>query len=477
MAGQVSAQLPAQALPQAQAKAATAQATPAQANVDPNQIGNAKAKTDALTSAQTAQTSESNAAAVSEADAKAKVKDLLLRQASMTTGSAMSGLQPWNKGWVMEGMNPADAQSVKPLLSKEQGMKTMEDNSMMDTVNQGDLQKILKSLENQLQEVRGNADVMGASPEVLANESNLKSFSPNANARMGSEDFMSVRKSMQDSSQIANPENANQVAGKNADAVQRVGMNSASMGGLSLNNSGGQSGEPMEIQRDRSDMFSPERAGALAALSQQGLAQKRPPVELSGQLTRGSMMKERLTTESLNDVSSNISKFAPDGGGEMRIRLKPDNLGELAIRVSTDRRGQVNLAIQTANPQAKAVIQESLSSLRDKLADKRLTLGKVEFGVGIASAQVHAAQSPAFDMGSRMDNNPNSQSQQFNMNYAGSDGSNQTGGRERGRDVYENERSSSDSRLKKSSSASQISGMSPLSHRASGSEGRLEVWA
>lgn len=446
------------------------------------QLAQAKAQLQAQVGAQSsAQANASNnqpaQPAMTEGDAQARVKDLLLRQASMNTGSAMTGLQPWSKDWVMEGINPNDAQEIKPLLSKERGLKTMEDTSMMDTVNQGDLQKILMKLQSDLKEVRGNVDLMGASPEALVSENSLKSLSPNTNARMGSEDFMSVRKNMDGTSQSVNPENANQVAGKNADTVQRTGMNSAGLGGLALQNNGGKSGQGTEIDHERMEPFSPDRAAAMAALSQSGAAHRRPPVQLSGQVTRGSMMKERLTTESLNEVSSSITKFAPDGGGEMRIRLKPDNLGELAIRVSTDRRGQVNLAIQTNNPQAKAVIQESLSSLRDKLADKRLTLGKVEFGTAIASSGIQAPQSPAFDMGSRMDNNPNSQQQQFSMNHSGSDLSSQYGGQSRGRDVYENERSSSDGRLKKSSTASQVAGIGQLASRANGSEGRLEVWA
>ena len=88
-----------------------------------------------------------------------------------------------------------------------------------------------------------------------------------------------------------------------------------------------------------------------------------------------------MSTETLRDVSHNISGFAKTGGGEIKIRLKPDNLGELDVRVRSTG-NQVKLKIHANDEGAKRMIEDSVAYLRDSLRARNLELGTVEVTVG-----------------------------------------------------------------------------------------------
>ncbi len=109
------------------------------------------------------------------------------------------------------------------------------------------------------------------------------------------------------------------------------------------------------------------------------------PQTITGHVVPGSMMRDRLTSESLRNVSNGIANMSGAGGGEMRIKLNPGNLGELMIRVSTDGK-DVGLKVQANDPAAKKIIEESLSSLRDSLASQSLSLGRVDVTLAPAAA-------------------------------------------------------------------------------------------
>src|SRR5262249_43163565 len=109
-----------------------------------------------------------------------------------------------------------------------------------------------------------------------------------------------------------------------------------------------------------------------------------PPVDVAGHVVKGAMAQERLSSESLGNISAGIRNFTAQGGGEIRLRLKPDNLGELHVRVVTQG-NDVGLRIQASSERAKRVLEESISHLRDSLASQRLNLGAVDFTVGLGA--------------------------------------------------------------------------------------------
>ncbi len=111
-----------------------------------------------------------------------------------------------------------------------------------------------------------------------------------------------------------------------------------------------------------------------------------PPSELTGHVVKGAMSQDRLSSESLMGMSNGIRGIAPQGGGEMRVRLKPDHLGELNIRVTTHG-NDVGLRIQASDEHAKKIIEESMTHLKDSLAEQNLSLARVDVVVGKSVAQ------------------------------------------------------------------------------------------
>ena len=110
--------------------------------------------------------------------------------------------------------------------------------------------------------------------------------------------------------------------------------------------------------------------------------------ELPGQVVQGAGTRDRLSTDALLGISNQISRLTPQGGGEIRIRLKPENLGELTVRVITDG-SRVGLQIRASDDRSKKIIEESINSLRDSLSSQSLTLSHVDLST-IASPTTQA---------------------------------------------------------------------------------------
>jgi flagellar hook-length control protein FliK len=136
-----------------------------------------------------------------------------------------------------------------------------------------------------------------------------------------------------------------------------------------------------------------------SAVSSEGAAQ------VLGHVTQGGAMKDRLTADSLVGLGMNIRNLAPQGGGEIRIKLQPENLGELHLRVLTDG-NQVGLRIQATDDRARKILEDSLGSLKDSLASLQLNLKSVEFTV----AQTGAAQGDFRDPSGQHSQHQNQQS-------------------------------------------------------------------
>jgi hypothetical protein len=162
-----------------------------------------------------------------------------------------------------------------------------------------------------------------------------------------------------------------------------------------------------------------------------------PPQMVTGHVVQGSMQRERLTSESLRNVSNGIQGMSAAGGGEMRIRMNPGNLGELMIRVSTNGK-DVGLKVHASDSNAKKILEESLGSLRDSLAQQSLALGRVDVVIGTTASQDSNATSQQSNQHSSNQQHAQAQSQMNLDSNASQSGSGQwgneesSGGNERG---------------------------------------------
>jgi len=123
-----------------------------------------------------------------------------------------------------------------------------------------------------------------------------------------------------------------------------------------------------------------EAAGIPAARLGAAVATPAATSVVQGQVIPGGGMRDRLDTESVRRLGGEIESMRLTGGGEIRIRLKPENLGELHIRV-TEHGGQVGLEIRASDENSKRIIEESLSSLKESLAQSQVSLGKLDVAV------------------------------------------------------------------------------------------------
>lgn len=142
------------------------------------------------------------------------------------------------------------------------------------------------------------------------------------------------------------------------------------------------------------------------------MKQSQPALQMTSNVVPGSMMRDRLSSESVEQFSNQIHSFAPQGGGEMKIRLNPENLGELMIHVSTQN-GNVGLKVQASRGEAKKVLEESVSSLKEALGQQNLILNKVEFTVLPNSSSQQNTQSTLSDQ--RNDSRQQSMGDQMNQ--------------------------------------------------------------
>lgn len=103
----------------------------------------------------------------------------------------------------------------------------------------------------------------------------------------------------------------------------------------------------------------------------------------------------QLDAQSVEQLSSQLLRLNERGeNGEIRMRLRPDHLGELLIQVST-RGKQVDLKVKASNSEARHILEESISSLRESMRLQNLSLASVDFGpISFASSAQNAS---AFD--------------------------------------------------------------------------------
>jgi flagellar hook-length control protein FliK len=99
---------------------------------------------------------------------------------------------------------------------------------------------------------------------------------------------------------------------------------------------------------------------------------------MDGFVTTGAAGKTILSHDAVHQLGQQLNLISQtQKDGEIRIRLKPDHLGELQMRVRAD--GQnISIQISADDSRAKSIIEESMSSLKDTLAQHQLNLTSVD---------------------------------------------------------------------------------------------------
>lgn len=98
---------------------------------------------------------------------------------------------------------------------------------------------------------------------------------------------------------------------------------------------------------------------------------------------QGSMGKSRMSTDSVQKMSQWIQQMGMGNQlkngqtQEVNISLKPENLGQLNVRIASID-GKLHLSIRADRPEAKAVIEESIGSLRETLLKHQMQIASLD---------------------------------------------------------------------------------------------------
>jgi flagellar hook-length control protein FliK len=436
---------------------------------------------------QTAQASKAQrpVVAVGRSMESASFSPTTAKQASgVNAGSSIAGLKPWNQDWVLEGLEqptPENAQNafIRPLIGGKSAMDELSEFSAAQKAlvalkaeaekgNPGATQVMndlrMRGVEGQLKanlngQLDGDPEAQGASAMAGVN-ARLASQLPGqlgvggVSQQASSQDLAQAMAQLngkaintdyraQEPEGFQNP--ASKLGGKggasglsggeflntltlvrpgqqalNGDTVEAIGTRPAiqvsqfeGLGGKKKS-----SGFPEDSISNR--MLSSEMLGRSSG---QNFAA--PTASVIGHVVPGAMAQDQLSHEAVLNVSNSIKSLG-QGVGEMKIHLKPDNLGELHLKVMT--RGQdVGIQILASDENAKKVLQDSMSTLKDSLASQNLNLGKVELSVAKSFGAESFNQSSHDQSGnsSNSQSQQNHQGQQFSSNWGAGQNANQ----------------------------------------------------
>jgi flagellar hook-length control protein FliK len=175
------------------------------------------------------------------------------------------------------------------------------------------------------------------------------------------------------------------------------------------------------------------------------------------------MAQDRLSSEALAGIGSELRTLSSLGGGEMRIRLRPEHLGELQVKVQS-KGNEISLDIIASDDRAKKVIEDSVGFLRDSLMGQNLSVNRIDLSV----AATPSSQQNGMDWNSN-------QQQQAQWAQGGLDQGSQ--GNQRGQNSNESSQSDGLGLSRRSSGrVSAFQGSAPQSAQRAAA-GRLDVMA
>ncbi|MBU6375383.1 MAG: flagellar hook-length control protein FliK [Bdellovibrionales bacterium] len=337
---------------------------------------------------------------------------------SSNTGVDIAGLKPWSQDWVFEGG-----------MNKHPLQKTL-----IETPTRGESAGALSGLEQLLQQL--NATTVENSDEKIAYSGQLGqdvspdsvSTKPQAGMNsLASADFLDVRRAMQGQPGLQSQYSNEAVTARQAMAAAKqakgaIGSEQAlALPGVGLKAPNAIGSQP-DLREKKSKL--PDTLGLFgqqpnkSEMGSNVIPFQAGPnaLKLEGAVVPGAMTQNRLSSESVAGITQSIRQLG--NGGEMRIRLKPDHLGELHLKVSTGGKAgsEVGLQIHASDSQAKRILEESMSSLREGLASQSLSLAKVDVQI----AQPSSASSSGND--TSQDRSGVAGQQNFSSNSGGSGG-------------------------------------------------------
>ena len=114
-------------------------------------------------------------------------------------------------------------------------------------------------------------------------------------------------------------------------------------------------------------------------------------------------------SQNTNEIVKQAEFLVKEGGGTAKIRLTPEGMGSVDLQVTMNQ-GRVQVELNTNDPQAKKLIQESITDLRSSLASHNFNLDHVKINNMSATADL---SNQNFNSQSDARSNMN---QQFNQN-------------------------------------------------------------
>lgn len=354
----------------------------------------------------------------------------------MTGGFVAGPDQPWNSKWVfgadnmpqLEDMKTTQNLGDKPSINLDQLKKQIMaqaqggDESQLKQAAESTVQEldsVIQALGGQLESVqtdgakassKGQMNALGGA-EYLATLQGLKQAPASAEGSSLSGGMNDGKSEQNFAAGLAKAEKSSKLAGNTGPNFKVI------PGGLS---SGTRLEGGMKLSKEEPNFTDGDSfMGAVPLTNLTRNPETAAPVQpsITGHVVPGSMMRDRLSSESVRNMANSISGMSPSGGGEMRIRMNPGNLGELMIQVSTSGKN-VGLKVQATDSGAKKIIEESLGALRDSLAQQSLALGRVD--VTLAPTNTASA-----DNGGSNSQNPSQQAGGFNMQAGLQDGAGQ----------------------------------------------------
>lgn len=310
------------------------------------------------------------------------------------------GLVPWSADWVFDPkvgptseVKPLISESVDEKSSPEDLIKLMKKITLLDTKLGEAAQKIQAGKETLSQSSpdetpaatkaieSGKATPLGREEQLLKSIQELggqiseKQVSSHSDSQkkvsspttLAGTDFVQTRNSVQG-------ESKQNLTDSRLTEVMPAPEKQVSTFSKQLS----ESNPTLDVNSIHSSEATPVGASVSTASSRENF--RIQPKEITAHVVPGSMMKERLTRESLLQISDGIQDMKFKGGGEMKIQLKPEALGELHLRVVTQG-NQVGLKIMAAEHGAKQILEESMIHLKEALGGHQLSLAKTDIGL------------------------------------------------------------------------------------------------
>jgi flagellar hook-length control protein FliK len=345
----------------------------------------------------------------------------------MNAGASIAGLRPWNQDWVFEGNERPirEGEEIRPLIGGSQAEELAQVQAVLKQLNAmagAPQANGLRSRGDQgLEKAGTDADVLAGVNARIASQlpqqlgggvssANLEQAISQMNGEVLGQPRSQLQNGMadklSDKAKVANNAGAvpglggseflntlTLVRGKNGaeasgEEQTETGENptgfklGSNMSGDTFGTNGKKSLTDLESGGESSLSAPYVLHSANLQPSQQGLSSVNAPVVVTGHVVPGAGVQDQLSHEAVANVATGIRNLGSTGG-EMKIHLRPEGLGELHVKVTTQGQ-QVGLQIQASDENAKKILQDSMSTLKESLASQNLSLAKVDVSIAHA---------------------------------------------------------------------------------------------